>query len=115
MKKMYYVNQVSFDREIDGCKSAWGTSYVGLFTEENWEGRGDFCGWYGVELFHNTTLLAFYQYEDNGSYSPKKKKSDVHICKIFFPEVVIGSGMWTKTIMAESDEEAIEKFSNLEF
>lgn len=115
--KKYYVNQVELCAPIDGCTSDWTHGYVGLFTNNQWDGRGSFCGYYGAEYYLNTTLLAFFQNSDYGGsrYDSKNKLSEVHRCREHFDKIMIGSGMWEEVLFAENDEEAIRKFENLEF
>ena len=112
----YYVNEVHLDTPIHGCKTDYGHSYIGLFTNNAWEGKGSFCGWYGAEFYINTRLIAFYQFGDGTMYyKPKIMLSDVYQCNKYFDSIMIGSCYWERVIEADNDEDAIRKFSNLEF
>lgn len=106
--KTYYINKVNLP------ESNWNCSIIGLFTNENWTGEGSFCGWYGVEYYNNTTLLAIgYQKEKNIGgkiYNPKNKFTDTKIIKKEYDKIIIGSIIWTKKIYAENDEQAIKIF-----
>ena len=45
----YTINQV---RDND-------TTYVALFAEHGFEGKGNFCGWYGAEFYTDARMIAF--------------------------------------------------------
>ena len=65
----FYVNQVDIPKEdrtpihIDVPEGKdirdIDVRYVGLFRGREWEGRGNFCGWYGGEYYKDTTLVAY--------------------------------------------------------
>ena len=114
----YYVNEVHDNKYLKeaGIKlpNDWPNGYVGLFKGRKWEGRGNFCGWYGAEYYLDTKLLAYYKYE-GGIYNPKKRISDVSICDVELPEASIGSCMWGYVIEADTDEEAVAKFIAMDF
>lgn len=106
----YKINRV----EIEGCQR----ERIGLFSEDSkWEGRGNFCGWYGVELYTHGTLLAYYEIDRQFSiYSPKGHKHHNNVVvNEQFEEMMIGSGLWEDTLEAENDEEAIKKFFKEDF
>ena len=46
----FYINKIHIE------ESDWEHECIGLFNETNWVGEGNFCGWYGVEFYTNTTL-----------------------------------------------------------
>ena len=45
----YTINQV---RDND-------TKYVALFAEHEFEGKGNFCGWYEAEFYTDARMIAF--------------------------------------------------------
>lgn len=59
--RTYYINEVKL------LESSWDCVIIGLFTEENWSGEGSFCGWYSMEYYNNTTLLAIGYQEEKES------------------------------------------------
>lgn len=111
--KTYYVNEVKL------AESSWDCDIIGLFTEENWTGEGSFCGWYSMEYYNNTTLLAIGYQEEKGiggkGYNPKKKFTRTKILKKTLDQILIGSGLWSKSFCAENDEQAIEIFLKQEW
>lgn len=103
----FYVNEVTLP------ESDWTHRCIGLFDNDEWDGRGSFCGYYGAEYYPNTTLLAYgvQLIEGNKRYNPKDPfDGGIYKCHKHFDEVLIGSGMWEKKIEANSVEEAIEIF-----
>lgn len=112
--KKYYVNSFD-DRSISDTPPD--IDMIGLFGKHGFEGRGNFCGWYGVELYTNTELYAHYLADGSGLYSPTKRISEVtvHDPAVKYDEVVIGSCYWEQYIEAGTLEEAIEKFKNAEW
>lgn len=104
----FYIN--SFSITPTGWKD-----YIGLFDANNWEGRGNFSGWYGAEYYRNTNLLAYYPFESNGVVNFKNKTGLVTECNEHYDEIQIGSCYWEKKIEAASVEEAVRKFMSLEF
>lgn len=97
-------------------KTPYGLNNIGLFADCKWEGRGNFCGWYGAEYYLNTKLYAYY-ISDTNSCIRKKCEGEVMICDppINFVEIMIGSCYWEWFIEADTIEEAIEKFRNGEW
>ena len=87
-------------------------SRVGLFTAANHEGRGTCCGWYTTEFFTDTTLIASYVSEEStyNGFDPHHTDEKRH--NKYFKEVAIQTHMWTCTLTAETDDEAIMKFFN---
>lgn len=63
----FYVNEVTLP------ESDWTHRCIGLFDNDEWDGRGSFCGYYGAEYYLNTTLLAYgvQLIEGNKRYNPK--------------------------------------------
>ena len=109
---LFYVN--SFDGETLGLPSVYPNNRVGLFTKCESKGKGNFCGYYAVEYYLDTTLYA--HYDAKGShYAPEKRISDVRVCNIPCEKIMIGSAMWTLVIEADTVEEAIEKFKNAQW
>ena len=108
-EKIYYINEITTLSDYD-------KTYIGLFTDTNWSGEGDFCGWYGAEFYNNTTLLAYYIIENPHIYKPRGSKHlDEKICNEYYNKIGIGSGFWTLPLKAISDEEAIQKFFNEDY
>lgn len=92
----------------------WNNQYIGLFTNNKWNGEGNFCGYYSSEYYLDTTLLAYgIQKRHGGQVIDFKAHFDGgffdNINK-HYDKVMIGSGMWEETIEATSVEEAIEIF-----
>ncbi len=104
----YYVNMF-YDKSMSDCLSK---QMIGLFGEHKWDGRGNFCGWYGAEFYLNTELYAHYFTEGGILYAPEKRVSEVviHNPAVKYDEVMIGSCYWERYIDAETPEEAIDKF-----
>ena len=111
---IFYVNEL-YDKNI--ADTHYGVCIIGLFGDHGYEGRGNFCGWYGAEYYTNAELYAHYLAEGGGLYSPEKRISDVVVNEptIKYDEVQIGSGYWELKIEAETLEEAINKFKNGEW
>lgn len=84
--------------------------YVGLFKREKWEGIGNFCGWYACEFYLGADLLAYYI--KNGNPFGEEIKKEVKRVDAHFNKIKIQSIYSQKEILAENDEEAIEKFTN---
>ncbi len=107
----FYVNEVGLKGVSDYTHRV-----IGLFDNNDWAGKGYFCGWYGAEYYLNTNLLAYGIQLINGStcYDPKVPFNGGFYgnANIHFDEVRIGSGMWEKRIEADSIEEAIAIFKN---
>lgn len=105
----FYINEVHLDDVSD-----WAHRCVGLFDSNQWNGRGSFCGYYGAEYYLNTTLLAYgiQLVEGSKGYNPKLPFDGGFFDRVnqHFDEIAIGSGMWEKTIEADTTEEAIAIF-----
>lgn len=112
--KRYYLNRFE-DKTITDTQRD--IDMIGLFGDHGFEGRGNFCGWYGIEFYTNTELYAHYFADGSGLYSPEKRVSEVtvHDPTIKYDEVMIGSCYWERYIEAETLEEAIEKFKNADW
>ena len=103
----FYVNEVNLP------ESDWNHRCIGLFDNNEWDGRGNFCGYYGAEYYLNTTLLVYgiQLIEGNRIYNPKAPfDGGIYESGEHFDEILIGSGMWEKKIEANSVEEAIDIF-----
>lgn len=110
----FYVNEISDYEVYRDLKFDRGQYIIGLFSQCNTEGRGDFCGYYGSEFYLNTKLYAYYMADCKGLYRPEKRLSDVIALEqpIDYREIGIGSHMWTNVIEADSVEEAIKLFTD---
>lgn len=108
--KKFYINQVSLP------ESDWEHRCIGLFDNNKWKGEGTFCGYYGVEFYLDTTLIAFgiQLIKGNQPYNPKFPFDGGFIenANRHFDKIPIGSNMWEKTIEAENAEEAIKIFKS---
>lgn len=104
----FYVNAVHLK------EYGWNEQCIGLFDNNEWDGRGSFCGYYGAEFYLNTTLIAYgVQLRHGGMPHDPKAPFDGGFhenVNRYFDEIAIGSGMWEKKIEANSAEEAIEIF-----
>lgn len=104
----FYINQVNLP------ESDWKHRCIGLFDNNEWEGRGSFCGYYGAEFYKNTTLLAYgiQLITGNESYNPKAHFDGGFFADVntYYDEICIGSGMWEIKLEADSEKEAIEIF-----
>lgn len=110
---IFYVNSI----ENNSFEVKYPNKIIGLFGEHGWEGRGNFCGWYGAEYYLNTELYAYYTADCSGLYTPELRISDVVVCDppIHYDEIAIGSGMWDRRIEADDLEEALGMFANAEW
>ena len=105
---IYFVNDVPKHSLAD-----WNHSVIGLFTNADWKGEGNFCGYYSSEYYLNTVLLAIGIQERNGGmlYDPLAPFDGGFLVeKQYYEKIAIGSDMWTKSFFAENDDEAIEIF-----
>lgn len=104
----FYVNEVKLPQ------SDWSHQCIGLFDNNEWDGRGNFCGYYASEFYLNTTLLAYgiQLKRGNQCYDPKTPFNGgfYENTNKYFSEVQIGSGLWEEHIEADSVKEAIEIF-----
>lgn len=104
----FYINQVNLP------ESDWKHRCIGLFDNNEWEGRGSFCGYYGAEFYKNTTLLAYgiQLITGNESYDPKAHFDGGFFADVntYYDKICIGSGMWEIKLEADSEKEAIEIF-----
>lgn len=109
----FYVNEVHLNPVLlPNMGISEKKSYVGLFTSNEFRGEGYCCGWYGAELYVNTTLIAIYEAELGCPINLKNKVSDVIICNTHFDKITIGSIYWEKVVEADSVEDAIKYFSD---
>ena len=105
----FYINEVRV------AESDWDHSCIGLFDNHEWEGRGNWCGWYAMEYFKNVTLIAYgIQSGHSSMYDSKRPfNGGFKIVNRYYDEIEIGSDMWTEKFKASSVEEAIHIFENL--
>lgn len=108
----YYVNKFYLKNAYESAD--YGIGCIGLFTNRDWCGEGNCCGWYSSEYYQNTTLLAYFR-SIPYQYNPKDKRSAVGKCGKHFDKFPIGTDIWTIEFQAKDDEEAIKKFANLDF
>lgn len=101
--KKYYINQVSLSdgKNIEGNDG----KIMCLFSEKEWEGKGNFCGWYGVEFYNNAHVIAY--------CSGDRTVENIKPVDITFDQVVIWSCMVEQCFEAENDEAAIREFKRL--
>ena len=108
----FYINKIHID------DSNWKDEYIGLFNDHEWEGQGNFCGWYGQEFFKNTTLIAYGIQTGRrfNMYLPKYPfDGGFKIVNQYYDEIGIGSCFYTRSFEADSVEEAIKIFKNQEW
>lgn len=91
----YTINQV---RDND-------TKYVALFAEHEFEGKGNFCGWYGAEFYTDARMIAFCK----GERIPE----NIQNCNEVYREVQIWSCIVEQPFEANNDKEAIDKFTEI--
>lgn len=91
----YTINQV---RDND-------TTYVALFAEHGFEGKGNFCGWYGAEFYTDARMIAFCK----GERTPE----NIQNCNKVYKEVQIWSCIVEQPLEANNDKEAIDKFTEI--
>ena len=103
----FYVNRIGYPEDSLGIdKTISKTEYYGLFDSNDWDGIGNFCGWYGIEYYKNTNLLAYMiKYSNEYGTFAMVKEYNRH-----YDKIVIGSIYLQKVIEADSIEEAIEIF-----
>lgn len=113
----FYVNELRDNQLREKLGVKWPYNIIALFGEYEWDGVGNFCGWYGAEYFLDTKVYAYYIADATHFYDPKQRVSDVTVCNpcLEYERVGIGSCSWTTVIEADSVEEAIEKFKNFEW
>lgn len=109
----FYVNMFYPDKI--GFPNVYPNDYIGLFTQCETKGEGNWCGYYAFEYYLDTTLLAYYEAESSGLYRPEARIGDVKMHNKHYPKISIGSHMWTYVIEAENVDEAVEKFKNAEW
>ena len=112
---IYYINRVN--KRFPGV-DPYNQEIIGLFTNDNWYGAGNFCGWYGAEYYSDTTLLAYYVV-DNESHSSIKFQGADHVKEVisgeYYSEICIGSIYMEYILEASNDEEAVRKFFKEDF
>lgn len=107
----FYINKVCID-VLDQRHEC-----IGLFSDTNWVGEGNFCGWYGAEFYTKTTLIAYgIQLGHSSMYNPKRPfDGGFKVVNQYYDKIAIGSCYWTKQFTADSVEEAINIFKNQEW
>lgn len=108
----FYINKV----DLPG--SDWNHTYIGLFTKNKWSGEGHFCGWYGGEFYHKTTLLAYgIQEGPTGVFDAKRPFNGGFHRNVnqYFKKVSIGSKFWEICFEADNVEEALDIFEKQEW
>ena len=107
---VFYINEVYLP------ESDWNHQCIGLFDSNNWEGSGNFCGWYARECYINTRLLAYgIQLKPGNKLYDPKYPFDGGFCENhnkYYERITIGSCYWERKLEADSIEEAIEMFKN---
>lgn len=105
----FYINKVQH-------KSDWTKQCIGLFTNNEWDAEGNFCGYYGAEYYLNTMLLAYgVQKRSGGQIVDFKAPFDGGFFENInehYDKILIGSSMWEKCIEADSVEEALKIFKS---
>lgn len=103
----FYVNRIEYPEDsLDIDEAMDDVEYYGLFDSNDWDGIGNFCGWYSVEYYKNTNIVAYMiKYTNSsGTFAMTKEYSR------YYDKIVIGSIYLQKEIEADSIEEAIEIF-----
>ena len=102
----FYVNEFTMDGINDHC--------IGLFDSNQWEGKGSCCGYYGVEYYLNTNLLAYgiqlrKQIKLHNNRDPFDGGFFGNVNR-HYDRVVIDTAMWEESFEANSVEEAVTVF-----
>lgn len=113
----FYVNEISEPWEDDKYiiqkkylpKLDISKRCIGLFKECEWDGEGNFCGWYAREYYKNTVLYAYYVKDEKG-----KRIGDIVVLDkpIAYEKLYTVSDMGCTRMEANTIEEAIEYFQN---
>lgn len=104
----FYINKIH-------CLSNRDYQVIGLFTNGEWEGEGNFCGWYSAEYYKNTTLLAYYCIKEDDELFLKGPHTKEKVIKTYYPKIEIDSCYCEKILEAKNEDEAIKKFFNEDF
>ena len=104
----FYVNEIHSVPESD-----WYHQCMGLFTDNEWEGEGNFCGWYSAEYYLDTTLIAYgiQLLEGNRGYDPFYPFSEVKYVNQHYDKIAIRSIIGQESFEANDIEEALKIFS----
>ena len=109
----FYINKVYID-VLDQRHEC-----IGLFSDTNWVGEGNFCGWYGAEFYKDVILLGYYTIPKTPLY---KSKGERHIEEIDLLdefdiryEVSIGSCYWEQSFEEDDDYKALQRFFKEDF
>lgn len=105
----FYVNMIGYPEDsLDIDKTMNNAEYYGLFDSNDCDGIGNFCGWYSIEYYKNTNLLAYMiRYRNDSGKFAMVKEYNRH-----YDQIAIGSIYLQKVIEADSIEEAIEIFKS---
>lgn len=106
--KDYYINIAYMEAERPDEVSQ---EVVALFTENNHSGEGNFCGWYGVEFYNNTKMIAYYHNKKLPGRVSWEPTTDMEIENKYYSKIRIGSCYWERVIQAESEDDALTKFN----
>lgn len=103
----FYINQV------ETRDSSWDYQCIGLFTNNEWQGEGNFCGYYGSEYYLNTTLIAYGIQAKTGNYpyDPLYPFNYVKIVNSSYEKIQIGSDMWEESFECDNEIEALNIFA----
>lgn len=88
----------------------YGYDIVGLYRDGEWEGRGNFCGWYATEYRVDSVLLAYYVIKAQLANQKGEHEKEVVIEDPKPFTFSIHSCMSERCFDALNDEEAIFKF-----
>ena len=102
----FYINQVTTE------DSDWEHQCIGLFTNNEWKGVGNFCGYYAAEYYLNTILIAYGVQIRNGNYIYDPLYPFKYCKKISknYNEILIGSNLWEETFEAINVIDALNIF-----
>lgn len=104
----FYVNEIHNIEDSD-----WDHQCIGLFTSNKWVGEGNFCGWYGIEYYLDTTLIAYgiQLKEGNRGYDPTDPFNEIKYVNQYYDKIMIRSIIGEESFEANDVEEALKIFS----
>lgn len=104
----FYVNEIHNIADSD-----WDHQCIGLFTNNKWVGEGNFCGWYGIEYYLDTTLIAYgiQLKEGNRGYDPTDPFNEIKYVNQYYDKIMIRSIIGEESFEANDVEEALKIFS----
>ena len=104
----FYVNEIHNIEDSD-----WDHQCIGLFTSNKWVGEGNFCGWYGIEYYLDTTLIAYgiQLKEGNRRYDPTDPFNEIKYVNQYYDKIMIRSIIGEESFEANDVEEALKIFS----